>query len=127
MAETLSYLGDRSAALENIQHAIRLAPDEDWSWNALRHWAREAGKDDPAIAELPARFARELAESRPDDAAAWVALAGMLDGPDQRTEAHTAIDRALGIDPRNISAHMQRATAFWARARPCSACPTSTR
>ncbi len=55
-------------------------------------------------------MARDLAESRPDDADAWVALAGVLEGPAQRAEAHAALDRALAIDPRHISAHMRRAT-----------------
>jgi tetratricopeptide (TPR) repeat protein len=110
LAETLWHLGERSAALENIQHAIRLAPDEDWSWNALRHWAGEAAKDDPSMAGLPAKFARELAQSQPDDVDAWVALAGVLERPEDRKEAHAALDRALELDPRHISAHMQRAT-----------------
>jgi tetratricopeptide (TPR) repeat protein len=105
LAEALWNLGERAAALEHIQQAVRLAPGEEWGWNALRSWSHQAGLND-----LPVRLARQLTEERPDDVDVWVAKAVMLEEPSQRSEAHAALDKALQLEPRNISAHMHRAT-----------------
>jgi Tfp pilus assembly protein PilF len=60
--------------------------------------------------DLPGRLARQLTRERPEDVDVWVALAYMLEQPADRGEAHAAIDKALELEPRHISAHMQRAT-----------------
>src|SRR5262249_21329994 len=39
LADLLWRQGAKEAALERVQHALRLEPGYEWAWNALREWA----------------------------------------------------------------------------------------
>ncbi len=104
LADLMWRHGDRDDALEKIAHAVRLDPDYDFAWSALRSWCETLGKPDYDV-----EVANELCKERPDEARSWLKLAFCLDQPHQVDDAIEAIDKALAIEPFMISAYSQKA------------------
>jgi cellulose synthase operon protein C len=104
LAELLWQTGEREAALERIQQALRLDPGYDWGWGALRDWAQQLAK--PEAAE---QVARDLAARRGGEARSWLMLARTLRRPEDLEERLAALDRALALSARLPEAHDLRA------------------
>lgn len=104
LADLLWHMGEKDAALERIQHVLRLHPGYDWAWNALRDWCRQMDKADAA-----AQFVRELTERRPGEARSWLMLARTLFQAEELQDRLDALDRALALNPRLADAHDLRA------------------
>jgi tetratricopeptide (TPR) repeat protein len=104
LADALRRLGDPEAALERVQHALRLDPGYNWAWDALRDWAESLGKPQVAV-----EFARELTTRRPGEARSWQMLAHMLTRPEQEDERLAALDQAVALNPRCTEAYDLRA------------------
>jgi tetratricopeptide (TPR) repeat protein len=100
LADALWHLGEKDAALDRLLHALRLDPDYDWAWDTLCDWSQQL--DRPG---LPVELARELTQLRGGEARNWLALARLLDGPDQLNERLEALDRAIALEPRDHSPH----------------------
>src|SRR5262249_17912509 len=100
LADAMWHLGDREPAMERLLHALRLEPDYDWAWATLRQWADQLER--PGV---PVELARELTERRGGEARNWLLLARSLDGPEHLEERLAALDRALALDPRDVSSY----------------------
>ena len=115
---SLAYMlwasGERGAAIERAQNAIRLQPGYDWAWRQLLQWGRTSGKP-----ELAVEMARDLTRTRAGEARSWLYLAQCLTpdsnaGREALTEAimaeiFSALDRALELNPRSEEAYDRRA------------------
>jgi tetratricopeptide (TPR) repeat protein len=95
LADVLWNLGEKSAALSRLQHALKINSDYDWAWKTLRNWARALNQPD-----LPSQMARELTVKRPGQAHNWLFLARALDLEKDSDESIAALDRALALSPR---------------------------
>jgi tetratricopeptide (TPR) repeat protein len=100
LAEVLWKLGEKEAALERVQEALRLAPGYNWAWGALRSWSQALGKP-----EIGTEFARDLAQRRGGEARSWLMLARTLGRPEDLDERLAALDRALALNARLADAH----------------------
>ena len=107
MAEACWKLDDRDRAIEAIRTAVTLQPSYDWAWRMLRYWSAEAGR--PGLA---AELAREVAGRRAGEAASWLTLAQMLDGPETLDERLAALDKAVALEPLNVDGHDARANVL---------------
>lgn len=96
--------GEREAALEAMEAALRLSPESLWAWSELRRWSEAIG-DPPR----PERLARQLTQERPGDASVWIALANVLTGRETAGARLDALERAIATNPRQIEAHDLRA------------------
>lgn len=105
LAAVLWKTGDRARAVARAEAAVRLSPGHDGAWEQLTEWSRAAG--DPG---RPAKVAREIADARPRDPRAWMALARTIEGADHLAERMEAIDRALALDPALVEAHDHKAS-----------------
>jgi tetratricopeptide (TPR) repeat protein len=88
--------GERAAALRNVQHALQLAPDYSWAWNALRDWGEQSDQPDLALT-----LARDLVERRPGEPQSWALLAESLADRDDPSAVET-VDKALALNPQNV-------------------------
>ncbi|WP_422931118.1 C39 family peptidase [Singulisphaera sp. PoT] len=104
LADALWSLNDRKAALDRIRHAIRLDPEYDWAWSALRRWSHQMGQPE-SVAEL----ARELTQIRGGDSCSWMKLAENLEADSDRDERLEALQRVIDLEPRRASAYDLRA------------------
>ncbi len=107
LANVLWKQGERDAAIERVQRALRLSPGYDWGWTALREWGAQTGK--PALA---ADTARDLTRLRAGEARSWLQLANCLSPESQAEELFAALDRAVALNPRCENAFDQRARAL---------------
>lgn len=108
LAEYLWLLGEKEAALERVQQALRLAAvPYDWAWSALSSWSQQLGK--PQVA---ADFARELTRKRGSEARSWLMLARVLFRPEDLDERLAALDRALALNPYLVEAYDLRAESL---------------
>lgn len=99
LAHLLQKSGFMEAALQAVEHALKLNPHNANSWYVLGDLATQLAQPD-----LPARQARQLTQSRPGDAAIWILLARHLPSS-QLDEAQFAVLKALALEPRNVEAH----------------------
>ncbi|MFN4260003.1 MAG: tetratricopeptide repeat protein [Gemmataceae bacterium] len=97
-------LGHQDAALQRLQHTLRLDPSYEWAWRTLRIWAEE--RQQP---ELPRRFAHQRTEQRPGEARSWLMMAETLTQPEEQAERLAALERVLELNPRHIEVHDQKA------------------
>lgn len=104
LAETLWHLGERQAALDRVQEAVKVDPSEDRCWDCLRTWSDELGCPDRAI-----ETARELTATRAGEARSWLFLARILDAPEQSEERMAALAKAIELNPRCIDAYDMQA------------------
>jgi tetratricopeptide (TPR) repeat protein len=95
LAIILWKLGQRDAALERLEHAIKLNPHERSSWQILGQWGEQLSRPGLAIEKL-----RALTQERKGDADLWRLLASILP-KDQSEEALAASERAVELEPRN--------------------------
>lgn len=100
LADILWQQGNKEAAVERIQQALRLAPAYEWAWNNLQSWSRELGRP-----ELALQCARQLTEERPNEANSWLWLAKTLDQPSDLGERLHALDRAIALAPHSTDAY----------------------
>lgn len=105
LADLLWRHGDRQQALESIARAVELDPDYEFAWSALRAWCEALGQPD-----FDVEVAVKLTRIRPNDAGLWQKLAFCLDQPHQIEDAIDALDRALALEPRLVSAIEQKVT-----------------
>jgi tetratricopeptide (TPR) repeat protein len=105
------WAGQASAAAATLERVKTLDPYGYYGTNAdnLLHlneapgyppWLTSARPPGTSVAEL-----RAHTRSKPDDAAAWLALAAALENRD-RAGAFAAAKRALALDPSNVSARV---------------------
>jgi tetratricopeptide (TPR) repeat protein len=100
LADNLWNSGDSEDALERIRLALKLDPGYDWAWRALGDWTERMECPDRAIV-----IAREVAELKPGDYRAWLALVRILHGREYNEEALKALDQAIALNPRAIEAY----------------------
>jgi len=100
LAEVLHALGRDDEALETVRACLEFDPHDDDAWGYVFDWS-----GDP---EVPARWARELAEARPRDVEAWVRAARFLP-PDRTDERLALLERAEATNPRDVELHDNRA------------------
>lgn len=112
LSNVLWRMDRHEQAIERLKMGIRLAPGEDWAWDALRDWSREVGRADEG-----AEFARDLTVRRAGDARAWLALAGMLTGPASVAERLAVLEKAIQLNPRCFEAYDLRAETLTAQGR----------
>jgi cellulose synthase operon protein C len=104
LASLLWHGGEKDAAIEKIQHSVRLNSEDEWAWGALCAWSAEAGRP-----QLASRQARELVARRKGESRQWLRLAFALANENQPVEALKVIDQALVLNPRSIEAHDAKA------------------
>jgi tetratricopeptide (TPR) repeat protein len=104
LADACWAAGDREAAVEALEHALRLDPSYAWAWMTLVRFCGELGRP-----ETPRAVAERSAAERPHDAAAWVLAGRARDTLDGKLEA---LDRALALAPRYATAHELRVEAL---------------
>lgn len=107
LADLLWRQGDRPAALERVQLALRLEPGYEWAWEMLRRWAWQLGQPETA-----AEFARDLTRRRGGEARSWMMLAEVLARPEEREERLAALDRAIERNPWLTDAYNLKAEAL---------------
>jgi tetratricopeptide (TPR) repeat protein len=100
LADVLWRLGEREAALERVQQALRLEPGYEWGWNALNEWSAALGRP-----EVATHFARELTVRRAGEARSWLMLARTLARPEELEERLAALNQALALNPRLAEAY----------------------
>src|SRR5262249_60600352 len=89
LAEILWILGEKDAALQRVQQALRLATvPYDWAWTVLSGWSSQLGKP-----EVAADFARALTRQRGSEAQPWLMLARVLGRPGDRGGKLAALGR----------------------------------
>jgi tetratricopeptide (TPR) repeat protein len=95
LADALWMAGEKEQAKERLRHALSLQPEYLWAWNKLREWGEDA-----------APFAREMAARKPWSGPAWLALARVAPGVDERL---AALEKAAERQPRLVEVHDLRA------------------
>src|SRR5690606_27304884 len=78
LADTYWKLGRREAAIERLKQALRLSPEFAWAWDQLAEWTRQIGRPD-----LPRALARALTAEQSGKPQTWLALARILDSPEE--------------------------------------------
>ncbi len=104
LADALWKLDQKEAAIAAIEKALGLAPNYNWAWGRLDEWCRAMN----APQRLP-QLARQIAERRPGDPDAWIALSDALYEGLQLNERLAALDKAIALAPRNPTVHDRRA------------------
>ncbi len=100
LADSLWNAGESDEALERLRIALKLDPGYDWAWRSLAEWAERMERPEAAV-----EIAREVAQLRPGDYRASLALVRMLQGRENNEEVLEALDRAIALNPRSIEAH----------------------
>ena len=102
--------GNREAAIQHIQHAIRREPGYEWGWRQLQQWA-EVTKQPEAVLNLASLITKDRSQS----AEAWKLRADILsEFPDRFEKALQSVKKALELNPRHIGAHDLHAQ-LWAQ------------
>ncbi len=104
LADERHHAGDVAGAVEALKQAVRRDASYRWAWSALAEWSTKLGAPDAAEKE-----ARQLVAERPGDVNAWMALSHVLDGPVKFAEKLAALDRAMSLAPRAVSARDDKA------------------
>jgi cellulose synthase operon protein C len=91
LGHALWQLGERGAAIAQLEQAATLDPDYSWAWQALKDHATQEGRPDAAIG-----LARQLAAQRPGEVRVWLAVARVADDADERL---AALDNAIAMSP----------------------------
>lgn len=116
LAERLWQADRGREALDHAKQAVRLDtghdPRADMAWGAVQAWAERLDEPDEAVG-----LARELTRDRAGDPRAWVRLARCLTEYRDATEALSALDHAVRMDPKNVEAHDLRAERLTALGR----------
>ena len=84
-----------------------LEPGYDWAWDRLNEWSRELGDAGASV-----RLAEELSQRRPGEARSWWLLARMLDQDEHLDRRLAALDKAVALNPRFLSAWQLRASTL---------------
>lgn len=96
----LSNAGNHDAAIAKFQEAIAIIPTCYNCYNNIAFSYTQ--KKDMAAAETAYRKSIEV---KPDDAAAYVGLAGMLFNSGKAADAEPLLEKAVSIDGNNADAH----------------------
>lgn len=100
LAELLWRMDEREAALDRLRHGLRLEPRMERAWSCLQDWSRAV--DQPGMA---AEFARDLTQRRGGETNSWLWLARVLPRPEDLEERLSALNSALGLNPRSFEAY----------------------
>ncbi len=100
LADNLWNANEGKEALDRLKIALKMDPGYDWAWRALGNWA-----DRVEPPEDPIDTAREVANLRPGDPRAWLALVRLLQGPEHNQEVLDALDKAILLNPRSIEGY----------------------
>ncbi len=92
--------GLREEGLERLRRFLRLVPRDEGAWKLLAEQSAELKQGQGAEG-----LAREMVTERPDDPAAWLALAVALRNSGQIPRALDAIWKVQEIDPHDLRAH----------------------
>ena len=103
-AAVLSQRADHAAAVDVMQHAVTLRPQDALYHNTLATVLAQAGEFDAAIAAL-----RRACELQPQLAAAWYNLGILLARCVRYDEATDALRRAVALEPGHALARAQLA------------------
>jgi len=96
----LSNAGQHDAAIAKFQEAIGIIPSCYNCYNNIAY--SYTAKKDYANAEEAYKKSMEV---KPDDAAAYVGLAGIYFNTGKAAEAKPLVEKAVSIDPSNADAH----------------------
>jgi tetratricopeptide (TPR) repeat protein len=102
-ARTLYQQGQHDAAITELQHAIRLAPQNVEARFGLGNCYAARGHYPAAIAEY-----HQVLRLRPDSAAAFLALGNILARNNQPVEAQQALRQVLVLDRGDLAQQAQR-------------------
>jgi tetratricopeptide (TPR) repeat protein len=100
LADMLWQLEKRDAAVDRLQHALRLDPGYDWAWGRLRDWATQLERPQMAV-----DFVRDMTTRRSGEARIWIMLARTLSAPQDLDERLAALDKAIKLQPLNLEAY----------------------
>ena len=101
---SLLWSADRQEeAVESIEHALDLSPDMGGLWERYRYYCDHLTRHDRAVS-----FAREVVRKRPGMGLLWLHLAGVLNRPEEMSEALEAVEQAIRLNPRNQEAHEKK-------------------
>lgn len=100
LADVLWLLGERDAALDNLEQSLRLEPGYLWAWGRLKRFSKEHGQN-----HRPLALAQSLTETQPRNANTWLLLAR---AQTKLPDALAAVERALQVDRRSQRAHELR-------------------
>ncbi|OWK37938.1 tetratricopeptide repeat protein [Fimbriiglobus ruber] len=116
LSERLWQAGRSRDALDRAKMAVRHDPGHDpraeTAWSAVVAWSDRLDAPEEAV-----ELARALTIDRAGDPRAWLRLARCLYEPALATEALSALDKAVALDPRNVEAHDMRAERLAAAGR----------
>jgi tetratricopeptide (TPR) repeat protein len=100
LADLLWKMGDKAAALDSVERAVKTAPGYSWAWDVMHDWASEL-----KCVERCEAAARELVHLRPNECRSWRVLFRVLRGAEHFEERLAAVERALELSPRNEEVH----------------------
>ncbi len=107
LAEVLWECGEREAALERMLQALQLDPEYTWAWRALEDWSSELARPEVVIGAAEA-----LTQRHPQEASSWRHLAEVLARCGESVRALEAVERALGLDGKDVSSYELKARIF---------------
>lgn len=107
VADLLWKMGERAAACDRLEQALRLQPEYDWAWRTLRAWSVELQQP-----TRPVQLARALAARRAGESRSWLILAENLMQTPHRDELAAALDKAIALQPRQLQAYELKAQAL---------------
>ncbi|HEX9961976.1 MAG TPA: tetratricopeptide repeat protein, partial [Pyrinomonadaceae bacterium] len=109
LADVHWRLDEREEALAAARKAVSIEPEYEWAWRAIKMWSEKLNQPN-----LAAELARDLTAKKPKDVSAWLTYAGILDtnGASFSQKQLDAVEEALKLEPRNVSALAMKASVL---------------
>lgn len=104
LADVLWRMDRKPEALDQLREAVTLAPGYEWAWDQLAKWGNTLGQPGLAL-----DLARTLTGRRPGEARSWSILSRYLPEDGDAGEYLSALERAIALNPRLVTAHDSRA------------------